>query len=141
LLDRLDLHVEMPRVTANVLQQGAANESTATVAARVLRARACQVERQGAANSRLNTREIERFCAVTPQARAVLERAMTVLGLSARAYHRVLKVARTLADLAGVEAIATEHVTEGIALRRLDRGRLAAGLGAPLSEPQWQPPS
>jgi magnesium chelatase family protein len=70
----------------------------------------------------LNSREIERFCRPTAAARKLLERASTQLGFSARAYHRVLKVARTIADLANAEQIDTSQISEAMALRKLDRG-------------------
>ena len=125
LLDRLDLHIEAPRVSPAMLEcaePGA--ESSAVVAKRVLEARKVQRARQGAANSRLNAREIQRHCQATKAALALLERASSTLGLSARSYHRVLKVARTIADMAGAETIDVPHVSEAMALRRLDRGRM-----------------
>ena len=125
LLDRLDLHIEVGRVPPSALRrETVASESSATVAKRVLRARELQCARQGAPNARLNSREIERFCRPTNAALALLERASATLGLSARSYHRVLKVARTIADLAGADAIDTPHISEAMALRRLDRGRM-----------------
>jgi magnesium chelatase family protein len=124
LLDRLDLHIEVPRVPPEVLKRGATGaESSAIVARRVLEAHKVQHERQGAANSRLTAREIERYCRASPPALALLERASATLGLSARSYHRVLKVARTIADLAHAAEIDAPHVSEAMALRRLDRGR------------------
>jgi magnesium chelatase family protein len=127
LLDRLDLHIEVPRAPSQILQRESRNiESSATVATRVLRARELQHARQGVANARLNNREIERYCRPTTKALALLERAAATIGLSARGYHRVLKVGRTIADLADLEAIDTAHISEAIALRRLDRGRLTA---------------
>lgn len=124
LLDRLDLHIEVPRVATSALRADTLNiESSATVAARVQQAREVQIHRQRATNARLNNREIERFCSPTPEAAALLERATAVLNFSARAYHRVLKVARTIADLAGSEQIASSHISEAMSLRRLDRGK------------------
>jgi magnesium chelatase family protein len=122
LLDRLDLHIEMPRVPPQVLHStSAAGESSAQVAARVCEARRVQLERQCVTNARLSNRQVERFCRPTAKALALLDRAAATLGLSARAYHRVLKVARTVADLASAEMIQVEHVGEAMALRRLDR--------------------
>jgi len=124
LLDRLDMHVEMPRVPLEQMKTPARNiESSAIVAARVSEARRIQIERQGATNARLTNREVERYCPLAPAASALLDRAVTVLGLSGRAHHRVLKLARTIADLAGAEEIGTEHVSEAMSLRRLDRMR------------------
>lgn len=121
LIDRLDLHVEVPRVPTQLLSARTATESSATVAARVARAREHQIARQGSLNARLNNKAVERFCATTREASALLNRAAATLGLSARAYHRVLKVARTVADLAQVDAIEVRHVGEALALRVLDR--------------------
>jgi magnesium chelatase family protein len=130
LLDRLDLHIEVPRVASETLRRESQHiESSAAVAKRVLRARELQHARQGAANARLNNREIERYCRPTNKALALLERASATLGLSARAYHRVLKVGRTIADLADLELIDTPQISEAMALRRLDRGRMAPSLG------------
>ena len=97
-----------------------------------MQARERQRVRQGAANARLTSREIERYCPVTSGARTMLERASTVMGLSARSYHRILKVARTISDLAEREAIDAPEVSEAIALRRLDRGRMT---GVPSPSP------
>jgi len=132
LLDRLDMHVEVPRVPVAAMRaRSSANESTAVVAARVQRARDLQLARQGKTNTRLGNREIERYCQMARAAEAVLERATASLGLSARAHHRVLRVARTIADLAATEEIAVAHISEAITLRRFDRARTnAAALSA-----------
>ena len=128
LLDRLDLHIEVARVPPSALRRAAkVPETSVVVAQRVQCARELQVARQGRANARLSGREIERFCQPTKSAITLLERASVTLGLSARAYHRVLKVARTIADLASVDLIDAQQVGEAIALRRLDRGRLTGG--------------
>jgi magnesium chelatase family protein len=122
LLDRLDLHIEVPRVATQALRLDTQHiESSAVVAARVQQAREVQMQRQKATNARLNNREIERFCSPTPEGAALLERATAVLNFSARAYHRVLKVARTIADLAESEQITPAHISEAMSLRRLDR--------------------
>lgn len=124
LLDRLDMHVEVPRVPLELLRQPAAEiESSASVATRVMRAREVQLARQGTTNARLTTRDIDKFCNPAPSAVELLERAATSLGLSARAHHRVLKLARTIADLGEASQIASAHVGEALALRRLDRGK------------------
>lgn len=124
LLDRLDMHVEVPRVPVDAMRANAGEEeSTAVVAERVLRARERQNARQGTTNARLTNRCVEQHCRMTRQGVTLLERAATALGLSARAHHRILKVARTIADLAATDRIEVEHVGEAIALRRLDRGR------------------
>jgi len=122
LLDRLDMQVEMPRVPVEAMRASSENiESTAAVAARVAQARAVQHERQRTTNARLSNREIERYCRPTKRAAALMERAVTALGLSARAHHRVLKLARTIADLSAAEAIDVEHVSEAMGMRKLDR--------------------
>lgn len=122
LLDRLDLQIHVSRVASQELRRiGAPNESSATVAARVSRARRAQRQRQGITNARLDHRQLELFCRPNSQALCLLERACADWNLSARAYHRILKVARTIADLADAQAIEPVHMAEAIGLRRLDR--------------------
>lgn len=133
LLDRLDLHIEVPRVPPEVLKQSSREESSAVVGARVLRARNRQRDRQGGPNARLTSREIARFCPATKSAMALLERASTALSLSARAYHRILKVARTIADLAELDAIDAPQLSEAISLRRMDRGKMTSASGEPVT--------
>lgn len=123
LIDRLDLHVEVLRMPHEMLRMpNTQAETSAVVAARVARVRELQLARQGCANARLLTREIERLCSPTSRARHLLDQAANKFGLSARAYHRILKVARTIADLAGVDEIDTAQVSEALMLRKLDRG-------------------
>jgi magnesium chelatase family protein len=125
LLDRLDMHVEMPRVPIEAMRTPTQSiEPSAVVAARVFDARRLQHERQGATNARLTNREIERYCQLRKPAMQLLERAVTTLGLSARAHHRVLKLARTIADLSRCDAIDVEHISEAMGLRKLDRVRV-----------------
>lgn len=121
LLDRIDLHVEMPRVPVGALGGDPTGESSAVVRARVSAARARQLARQGQPNARLPARDLRRVCALRPEGRRLLETATARLGLSARAYGRILRVARTIADLAGAEAIGTGHLAEAIQYRSLDR--------------------
>jgi magnesium chelatase family protein len=122
LLDRLDMHVEVLRVPSETLRASSAGvETSASVAARVAHVRQLQTKRQGCTNARLNSREIERICRPTAAARKLLERASTQLGFSARAYHRVLTVARTIADLANAEQIDTSQISEAMSMRKLDR--------------------
>jgi magnesium chelatase family protein len=123
LLDRIDIHVEVPNVPQQVLRgaSGVQVEGSAIVRQRVEQARARQTARNGKANAVLKNREIERYCRLSDDDSRLLEQAIDRLGLSARAYHRIIKVARTVADLAGEEAIATAHLTEAIGYRRLDR--------------------
>jgi magnesium chelatase family protein len=96
----------------------APGESSGAVRARVGAARERQLARQGKANVELGTREVERHCRTDAAGTTLLKAAIARLGLSARAYHRVLKLARTIADLAGAEAIAAGHVAEAIGFRR-----------------------
>ncbi|HZS32596.1 MAG TPA: YifB family Mg chelatase-like AAA ATPase [Methylomirabilota bacterium] len=120
LLDRIDLHLEVGPVAARAgAPAGAAGESAA-MRARVARARARQGDR-GAVNARLAPAVLARHCRLPPEAEALLAGATERLGLSARAHDRVLRVARTIADLAGADALAAEHVAEALAYRVLDR--------------------
>ena len=122
LLDRIDLQVEVPRLPPSDLRPGAPEgEDSATVRARVEAARRLQEERAGVANAQLGQADTMRTCVLAPADQAMLERAVDTLQLSARAMHRILRVARTIADLAGSEAIATAHLAEAIGYRRLDR--------------------
>ena len=121
LVDRIDLHIEVPRLAHRVLRGEVAEESSATVRERVCAARDRQLQRAGKPNSVMNTREIERDCALSDADHRLLEHALERLGLSPRAYHRILKVSRTIADLVGTESIKTPHLTEAISYRTLDR--------------------
>ena len=123
LLDRIDMHVEVPRVAYNELQ-GPPGEASAIVRRRVSGARERQQARANALNSRLGNRQIENFCTLNDADRLLLQHAMERLQLSARAYHRILKVARTIADLAGRETIERIHLGEAIGYRQLDRRRV-----------------
>lgn len=126
LLDRLDMHVEVPRVAVSALQDTSAQrDTTQQVAARVRTARTVQWQRQGKCNARLSAAEVERWCTADGVAQNLLQRAMQKFSLSARAYHRILKVARSIADLEGIEQLNVAHVSEAIALRKLDRGGTA----------------
>lgn len=123
LLDRIDMHLEVPRVPLDVLRHGEprGEESSATIKQRVVAARHTAVSRCGKANALLSAVEIRRFCAVSDQSHRLLEKAMEKFGLSHRAYHRILKLSRTIADLSGSASIETPHVSEAIGYRRLDR--------------------
>jgi magnesium chelatase family protein len=118
LLDRIDLTVEVPAVPAEALQQAADGESSASVRQRVSVAMATQLKRQGKPNARLSTKEIDLYCQPDAAGASLLKQAATRLGLSARAFHRVQKVARTIADLAGSEHIGAAHIAEAVQLRR-----------------------
>ncbi len=128
LLDRIDLHVEVPAVAYGELADKAEGESSAAIRARVLACRARQAARYAAlpgirCNADLPAGRLQRFCPLEPAAEAVLRAAMDELGLTARAYSRILRVARTIADLAGAEAIAREHLFEAIQYRALDHAQ------------------
>lgn len=121
LLDRLDLQLEVPRVKMTSLLARQPGESSAVVAARVAAARALQLARQGVCNGELDVAGVESHCRLGAAELTLMERAMHRLRLSARAYHRILKVARTIADLADCTDIRAVHLNEAIGLRRLDR--------------------
>jgi len=118
LLDRIDLSIEVPAVTESELSSRAAGESSAVVRARTVAARERQIARQGKPNAQLTPDEIDRHCLPDCAGAALLKQAMVRLDLSARAYHRILKVARTIADLAGDEILRGPHVAEAIQYRR-----------------------
>ena len=127
LLDRIDIHIEVPAVQYRELRAGASSESSASIRARVLKARELQRERFLSAkekiysNAQMGTRQIRTFCELGADAERLLERAMQQQGLTARAHDRILKVARTIADLAGEQDIAVRHIAEAIQYRTLDR--------------------
>jgi len=126
LLDRIDLHVEVPRVAvASLADDTPAGEPSTIIRARVVAARARQQERLArlgvAVNAHVPGREVRRLCRIDTRGRRLLEAASERLGLSARAYTRILRVARTIADLAGEEEITTSHLAEAIQYRSLDR--------------------
>jgi len=123
LLDRIDMHVEVPNMTREILTDKPAisGESSREVQQRVIRARERQLARAGKPNSRLDNREIEKHCLLKTEHRQLLEQAINKLNLSTRALHRIMKLTRTIADLAGREDIRTRHLTEAIAYRRLER--------------------
>jgi len=132
LLDRIDLHVEVPRVVPEQIASASPSEPSADAALRVTAARTRQLERQGRANSRLEGGAVLECTLADAPALALLGTAMQRLALSARAYHRVLRVARTIADLAGDEPVRSEHVAEAITFRQLDR-RVGSSTAAPVS--------
>jgi magnesium chelatase family protein len=138
LLDRIDIHIEVPAVQYKELRGGASSEGSAEIRERVLAARRRQHERFGAAetrtpgtvraasrrvfaNAQMSTQQIRTFCELASDAEQMLERAMQQQGLSARAHDRILKVARTIADLEASADIGVKHIAEAIQYRTLDR--------------------
>ncbi len=122
LLDRIDLQVEVARQCLASIRRGAGNnESSATVAARVADARAVALQRQGCVNASVSGEALEQLAEVQPKGWALLERAASQFRLSTRAAYRVLRVSRTIADLAGEQQVSERHVAEALSLRQLDR--------------------
>ena len=127
LLDRIDIHIEVPAVQYKELRGGAATEGSAEIRDRVMKARERQRERflkageRIFANAQMGTRQIRAYCELGADSERLLERAMQQQGLSARAHDRILKVARTIADLAGRQQLEAEDVSEAIQYRTLDR--------------------
>jgi magnesium chelatase family protein len=120
LADRIDIKLEVPAPREGELLAPAAGEASAAIKSRVQKAHETQLARQGKPNALLGTREIDRHCATDRDGDQLLRHALARLLLSARAYHRVLRVARSIADLCGKNVIAAEHVAEAIQYRRLD---------------------
>jgi magnesium chelatase family protein len=126
LLDRIDLHVEVPAVRFREMSTARDGESSAQIRERVIAARSRQHARfkdrkQITCNARMTGKELKIFCALEGSTLELLKNAMTDMNLSARAYDRILKVARTIADLAGSDEISADHVSEAIQYRSLDR--------------------
>jgi magnesium chelatase family protein len=125
LLDRIDIHIEIPAIKYKELADTKDAESSSAIKERVEKARALQRKRfredKIFYNASMNTKLIKKHCVMETEARELLRLAMDELGLSARAYDKVLKVARTIADLAGCENIQAEHISEAVQYRSLDR--------------------
>ncbi len=125
LLDRIDLHVDVPRLAEEELVNYPPSESSAAIRERVCRAREVQHKRFANlplhCNAQMSSREIKEFCVISDDVRALLRSAIQQLSLSARAYDRILKVARTIADLSGSDKITVSHIAEAIQYRSLDR--------------------
>ena len=122
LLDRIDIQIEVPALPKGLLSSDASDgEASIDVRKRVMAARAIQLTRQGCPNAQLAQQQISSVCALTPDLAKILEDALDKLGLSARAYHRIIKVARTIADLANSEHIQKAHLMEALSYRQLER--------------------
>jgi magnesium chelatase family protein len=125
LLDRIDIHIDVPAVNYRELRSGNAPEGSAQIRERVLRAREIQLNRFAAerifSNAQMSSRQIRTYCELSSEGEHMLERAMQQQGLSARAHDRILKVARTIADLDAALQIESRHIAEAIQYRALDR--------------------
>lgn len=120
LLDRIDIQIEVPALSQNDLLSKQSGEISADLQSRVEVARQRQLARQGKSNAQLSVTEIDALCALDTPGAALLQQAIGHLNLSARAYHRVLKIARSIADLEGAEKIQSRHVAEAVQYRRLN---------------------
>ncbi|MES2822451.1 MAG: ATP-binding protein [Pseudomonadota bacterium] len=121
MLDRIDLHVPVLALRQGEIHGKPVGDNSQVIRTRVEAARALQLQRQGKANHQLNAPELEKYCLLSDADKALLENAIYKMGLSTRAYHRVLKVARTLADMQNKEQPETEEVSEALSYRTLDR--------------------
>jgi magnesium chelatase family protein len=125
LLDRIDIHIELPSVKYKELSDTKDAEPSVVIKARVEKTRAIQRERFKSEgifyNAQMDTKLIKKYCILEDEAKELLKMAMTEIGLSARAYDKILKVSRTIADLAESEIIKVEHISEAVQYRGLDR--------------------
>lgn len=125
LLDRIDMQIEVPKIPADVLTsvQSKSIETSKNVRARVIEARTIQISRQHGCNASLRPVDLEKFCELQEAAKVLLQKVMLKAGLSARAYHRILKLARTIADLSNETKILDKHVAEALNYRCFDRSK------------------
>ncbi|NOT84242.1 MAG: YifB family Mg chelatase-like AAA ATPase [Methylococcaceae bacterium] len=123
LLDRIDMHLEVPRIPHEILRKGSpgGEESSATIRTRVTAARDLAFARSGKMNAMLSAVEVKRYCELSEAGHQLVAQAMERFGLSNRAYHRILKLALSIADLAGSKSIEIPHISEAIGYRKLDR--------------------
>jgi len=125
-LDRIDIHLEVPALSPNVLLGSQKNESSACIQKRTAQARRIQQQRfhkyDFYTNAKMDQNLMKRFCRLTEEGTDLLKRAIDELGFSARAHDKVLKIARTIADMDDEENILPEHIAEAIQYRSLDRG-------------------
>lgn len=121
-LDRIDIQIEVARLPKGMWgKDQEKGESSAHIRERVVKCRERQIARQGIANAHLGSAEVRRYCKLATQDNEFLELAVEKLGLSTRAHHKILKIARTLADMDGIEDINYEHITEALSYRAMDR--------------------
>jgi magnesium chelatase family protein len=125
-MDRIDIHVDVPAMELKDLTGTSVEEPSAAIRERVTRARFVQLKRfsdqsKVSCNARMTPRLLRKYCALDPESMELLKEAVTNLSLSARAYDRILKVARTIADLVGAPKIQVEHLAEAVQYRALDR--------------------
>ena len=125
LLDRIDIHIDVPAIAYKELSAKSEGTSSGQMKQSVIKARRIQAERfkteKILANSRMNNRQVKKFCKLDEESDALLKQAIDELGLSARAYTRILKVARTIADIEDAGDITAQHISEAIQYRSLDR--------------------
>jgi magnesium chelatase family protein len=126
LMDRIDIHVEVPAMELKDMTASSLEESSASIRERVTRARFVQLKRfsdesKVTCNARMSPRLLRKYCVIDSESMELLKHAVTNLNLSARAYDRILKVARTISDLAGARRIEVDHLAEAIQYRALDR--------------------
>jgi len=123
ILDRIDCHIEVPKMPYAQLRdhQPEKTEDSATIRQRVIDCRSKQLSRAEQVNSQLSQQQIKQYCVLDSYSYSLLERVCTKFNLSPRAYHKILKVARTIADLADSPKIESQHISEAITFRRLDR--------------------